>query len=270
MIKLDVLEAVKDFFVGNPYPIFFSFSNIILIPKKEVVNNWNDFRLISLCFFFNKLISKTILSRLVNILLKIIFYNQTGFVKGRGFFDSVLLAQEITHDIIAKVKGGNIIFKLDFTKAYDNMNWNFLYTILFLFGFSQSFILFISNNIENCYFSMIINGRNHNFFKSFQGLRQGDPLSHALFIIIVEYLSMGIEELYKRYLKPFFHTISGLPITHLSFADNFIIFLKGTINNIKVLVNFFLYFKICVFWLLIRKKEILLWLSQLIVVELVL
>ncbi|PKU72355.1 putative mitochondrial protein [Dendrobium catenatum] len=233
--KLDVLDAVIDFFEGSSYPKFFATTNIVLIPKKDIVNNWNNFRPISLCSFFNKLISKIIASRLVDILPRIVSVNQTGFVKGKSIFDNVLLAQEIIHDINAKVNGGNIIFKLDITKAYDNLNWDFLYNVLSFFGFNQAFIKLVKNSIENCYFSGIINGGNHGFFKSSQGLIQGDPLSPALFIIAMDYLSRGLEELYKRHTTLLYHTLGGMPVTHLSFADDFIIFSNGSIRNVKIL-----------------------------------
>ncbi|PKU71971.1 Putative ribonuclease H protein [Dendrobium catenatum] len=182
-------------------------------------------------------------SRLVNILPRIVYVNQTSFVKGRSIFDNVLLAQEITHDINSKVKGGNIIFKLDITKAYNNLNWNFLYNVLSLFGFSQAFIQLVRNSIENCFFSVIINGRNYDFFKSLQGLRQGDPLSPALFIIVMDYLLRGLEELYKRHPSLLYHTMGGMLITYLSFADDFIVFSNGSVKNIKVLVQFLLNFQ---------------------------
>ncbi|PKU62204.1 integrator complex subunit 11 [Dendrobium catenatum] len=163
IVKEDVIFAVQDFFRGNPYPKFFSSSNIVLIPKIDGAKRWSEFRPISLCTFFNKLNSKIIASRLTTILPKIISLNQTGFVKGRSISDNVLLAQELVNDINSKVPGGNIVFKLDITKAYDNLDWNFLYKILSLFGFSQDFILLIRNSVDNCFFSVIINGRNHGF-----------------------------------------------------------------------------------------------------------
>ncbi|PKU66869.1 integrator complex subunit 11 [Dendrobium catenatum] len=166
IVKTDIIEAVIDFFKGSTYPKFFTSTSIILIPKIVGAIKWNDFRPISLCSFFNKLISKIISKRLESILPRIISSNQTGFVKGRTIFNNVLLTQELAHDINTKVKGSNIILKLDISKAYDNLNWNFLYKVLSLFGFSNFFIKLIQNSIDNCYFSVMINGRNHGFFKS--------------------------------------------------------------------------------------------------------
>ncbi|PKU86147.1 putative mitochondrial protein [Dendrobium catenatum] len=242
IIKEDVINAVEDFFAGNSYPKFFSSTNIVLIPKKDGPKHWQDFRPISLCTFLNKVNSKIIAKRLINILPNIISLNQTGYVKGRSIFDNVLLAQEITHDINVKVKGGNVIFKLDVSKAYDNINWNFLYKILSLFGFNNLFISLIKNSIENCYFSVIINGKHNGFFKSSKGLRQGDTMSPALFIIAMEYLSRGLNDLFLRNQRLNFRTIRGFPISHLSFADYFILFTNGSINNITLLLNFLVSF----------------------------
>ncbi|PKU59602.1 hypothetical protein MA16_Dca023459 [Dendrobium catenatum] len=91
IIKFDVVDAVRDFFNGNSYPKFFSSTNIVLIPKKETTKFWNDFRPISLCTFFNKLVAKIISSRLMIYLPRIISSNHTGFVKGRSIFDNILL-----------------------------------------------------------------------------------------------------------------------------------------------------------------------------------
>ncbi|PKU60434.1 hypothetical protein MA16_Dca028244 [Dendrobium catenatum] len=156
IIKYDIIDAVHDFFKGTPYPKVFSSTNIVLIPKKDNPNYWNDFRPISLCTFFNKLVAKIIAHRLSSILPNIISINQTGFVKGRNIFDNILLAQEMVHDLNAKVTGGNILFKLDITKAYDNLKWDFLYNVLKLMGFNDFFLLLIKNSIEHCFFFLLL------------------------------------------------------------------------------------------------------------------
>ncbi|PKU86252.1 hypothetical protein MA16_Dca002083 [Dendrobium catenatum] len=69
------------------------------------------------------------MTNLTSILPKIISPYQMGFVKGRIIADNILLAQEFCHDLDVRVRGSNIILKLDISKAYDNIDWNFLYKI---------------------------------------------------------------------------------------------------------------------------------------------
>ncbi|KAI0495439.1 hypothetical protein KFK09_021740 [Dendrobium nobile] len=58
----------------------------------------------------------------------------------------------------------------------------------------------------------------------------------------MEYLSRDLDNLYVRNPNLNFHTIRGFPIWHLSFADDFILFSNGSINNIKELINFLISF----------------------------
>ncbi|XP_028555986.1 uncharacterized protein LOC114580995 [Dendrobium catenatum] len=70
------------------------------------------------------------------------------------------------------------------------------------------------------------------------GLRQGDHLSPSLFIIAMEYMSRGLDQLYRRFPNLNFRTVGGFPISHLSFADDFIIFSNASIINVKILFKF--------------------------------
>ncbi|PKU60950.1 hypothetical protein MA16_Dca027958 [Dendrobium catenatum] len=126
IIKEDLMGVVVDFFNGNIIPKYFTSSAIILIPKNENLGNWNEFRPISLCSFFNKLTSKIISLRLGPLLSKIISLNQTAFVKGRLISENILLAQELVNDLNLKVRGGNMFLKLDISKAFDNISWDFI------------------------------------------------------------------------------------------------------------------------------------------------
>ncbi|PKU80242.1 Putative ribonuclease H protein [Dendrobium catenatum] len=224
IIAEDFYVAVLDFFKGSPIPNFFSSTSVVLIPKSNEVNSWNEFRHISLCSVFYKLVSKILMNRLSLILPNIISPNQMGFVKGRAITDNILLAQEM---------------KLDIAKAYNNINWNFIYSMLNMFGFDDHFISLIKVCIENPHFSIIVNGKSHGYFKASHGLRQGDPISPALFIIAAEFLSRGLSDLFSNNPNLYFKILGGFNISHFCFADDFIVFANASTNNIKKIMCFF-------------------------------
>lgn len=69
-------------------------------------------------------------------------------------------------------------------------------------------------------------------------MRQGDPLSPALYIIAVKYLSRGLTSLFSRNLTLYFRNLSETYISHLCFADDIIVFSNASINMVRLLCDF--------------------------------
>jgi hypothetical protein len=104
---------------------------ITLIPKRQAASNFNQFRPISLCNFYYKIISKILVLRLRPILPKLIDPAQVAFVPDRWIIENVVLAQEVVHTFHnMKRKKGSVGFKLDFKKAYDSLEWNFILAVM--------------------------------------------------------------------------------------------------------------------------------------------
>lgn len=83
----------------------------------------------------------------------------------------------------SKIKG--LTCKVNLEKAYDMVDWSFLQFVLSIMGFVRKWCIWMAKCVSiDYFFSILINGSAKGFFRSAQGLQQGDPLSLALFIEI--------------------------------------------------------------------------------------
>lgn len=79
--------------------------------------------------FFEKIIARIFADRLGLLLPSLISPQQGALTKGRSIVENVGLAPEMLHDLSWKVRGGNIVIKLDMAKAYDRLSLEFLFHI---------------------------------------------------------------------------------------------------------------------------------------------
>ncbi|KAK1642004.1 hypothetical protein QYE76_059809 [Lolium multiflorum] len=124
------------------------------VPGAEHISQYRPITLIDVIF---KIISKAYATRLDPIANRIISPNQTAFIIGRNILDGPLALIEIIHTLRIKKQGG-ILLKLDFEKAYDRVNWEFLTEVLSCKGFDEGYIYQIIQLVSGGQTAICING----------------------------------------------------------------------------------------------------------------
>ena len=137
-----------------------------------------------------------------------------------------------------------MVLKLDFEKAYDKVNWAFLFEVLKLYGFSDVWCSWIQTVVTGGTISVKLNDKLGPYFvSSIKGVRQGDPLSPILFNFAADCLARMVRKAQREDL------ITGLAsniipggVILLQYVDDTIVCLKEDMvkaRNMKLLLYFF-------------------------------
>ncbi|XP_043694149.1 uncharacterized protein LOC122644835 [Telopea speciosissima] len=238
-IGRDVCRGIQSFFREGIVTKGVNCNFLCLIPKLENDNKVGQFHPLCLGNIFFKIIPKIMATRLSSILYKLISPEQGAFQKGRVIFENIGVASKLTNLMEVKCKGGGLDMKLDIQKAFDMLEWNFLFDVLNAFGFSQSWIHWVHQILQSTQISVLINGGPAGFFGTKRGLRQGDPLSSLLFIFSEEVLCRGLNELRHRgWLKALAGPRQVITPSHLLYADDLFIFMKAELVNVRRVKHF--------------------------------
>ncbi|VFR03255.1 unnamed protein product [Cuscuta campestris] len=158
IIQNDVISATQEFFIGINLPKSYGSTFLSLIPKIDNPKSFGDYRPISLSTFMSKVNTRILADRIQQLLPKIISSEQTGFQTGMGVDEQILLVEEMVHKIDSKIRGGNVIIKLDMAKAFDNLEWDYIQGILKKLGFSEHNQGLLLANLRGTHISIMING----------------------------------------------------------------------------------------------------------------
>ena len=207
---------------------------ITLIPKVHSPRKVSEFRPISLSNVLYKLIAKVLANRLKPLLPKVISETQSAFMSERLITDNILIAHETLHYLKERRKGkmGYMALKLDMSKAYDRVEWVYLERIMEKMGFSHRWIHLISMCVRSVSYSIMMNGQPHGLITPSRGLRQGDPLSPYLFLLVTK----GLNALFNQAeiggeIRGVSLCPTGPRISHLLFADDSLVFCRATVSE---------------------------------------
>ena len=233
-IGSDVLNFVTETISECHIAAELNISKIALLPKSEDRSRIQNYRPISLLNTPYKIVAKVFANRMKPLLHHWILPSQTGFVPNRCILDNVFLAFEAM-EWAMEIKQDLSMLLLDFEKAYDRVNWTFLRQTMQQMGFHMTWINQVMALNENASAAVVVNGEQSKTFNLQRSVRQGCPLAPYLFLLTVDVLGQMLQ-----------HPACGvkglkLPdnsrITNQMFADDTLLFLDGTIDNMDRALN---------------------------------
>lgn len=123
-------------------------------------------------------------------------------------------------------KKAMMLLKLDISKAFDTVSWGFLLSTLELRGFGPNWRRWISAVLLTKETSILINGVLSDPIKPARGLRQGDPLSPLLFVLVMDALQAMVNRAKQAGLSPLNARRQLPPIS--VYADDAVLFFRPT------------------------------------------
>ncbi|XP_071687548.1 uncharacterized protein [Rutidosis leptorrhynchoides] len=220
VIKGDVINAISWFWEKGEFSKGCNASFVTLIPKKNDPITLGDYRPISLISSFYKIVAKILSNQLQKVIPRLVGSEQSAFLRERYILDGVLVANETIEYLKSNRKKG-LIFKVDFEKAFDSLNWDFLLEVMRCMGFGERWCKWIHAGLKSASISILIDGSPTREFNLGRGVRQGDPLSPFLFILAAEGLNILTKTAVSRGL---FNGVEvgrdKVLLLHLQYADD--------------------------------------------------
>nr|GEV49162.1 RNA-directed DNA polymerase, eukaryota [Tanacetum cinerariifolium] len=162
-------------------------------------------------------------------------FNQLSFLE-----DKFLMALSFFNEFLSWCKHKNfkaLIFKVEFEKAFDCVKWDYLDDVLRAFGFGKKWCNWIKGCLVSARGSILVNGSPTLEFHFYKGLKQGDPLSPFLFILVMESLHLSFNRVLNAALVKGISLNDSLTLSHLFYVDDAVFVGEWDGSNIKTLVH---------------------------------
>lgn len=230
-----LLDMYNDSLVNGSLPLTLTQASISLILKRDKnpveCGSW---RPISLLNSDVKLLAKVLACRLDPCLPKIISEDQTGFIRGRQLSSNIRRLLNIIFSTSTSTSD-EMIISLDAEKAFDRVDWNYLFAVLDRFGFGSFFTSWIRLLYTAPVASVRTNFLCSQYFPLSRGTCQGCPLSPLLFALAIEPLSIALKN------SMLFSGITRGGIEHrLSlYADDLLLYISNPVGSVSDLLHIF-------------------------------
>lgn len=233
LISPPLLKTFNWILTGGEIPPSWREAVIAVIPKEGKDRlDCSNYRPISVLNQDYKLFTSILAKRLELILPDIVNLDQTGFIKERQTRDNI----RRTLHVMNHIKKNNVeavILGLDAEKAFDSVDWSFLYRVLHTFNFHEQFVKTIEALYNKPTAKIRINGTLSNSFQLQRGCRQGCPMSPLLFAVFIEPLSQWIRQN---------KDIQGIKMAQTEqkialFADDILLYIGSPTSSLPALIN---------------------------------
>jgi len=214
-------------------PPTFSEAVITVIRKKSKnPEEVEGYRPISLINVDQKILSKTLANRLGKLISKLVNTDQNGFIPGRSTIHNTRCLFNIIYHPKA-IRDNLVVISLDAEKAFDRVEWRYLFAILEKFELGDEFINWIKILYCNLSARVLTNKTLSDPFYLQRGTRQGCPLSPLLFALIVEPLAETIRS------NPYIHGFNTLnTVNKISlYADDILLYITQPQVSLSVILK---------------------------------
>lgn len=191
VLGTDLVDVLNESFASGLLPFSQRSALISLIFKKGDRLQHKNWRPISLLNVDYKLCARVLAGRLLKVIHHVVAPDQTCGVPGRFIGENVALLRDLTV-LAADFHLPVCILSLDQEKAFDRVDWPFLFAVLSRMGFGPSFIKWVKLLYTDVRSSVFVNGYVSSAFKPSRGVRQGCPLSPLLYVLTMEVLAANI------------------------------------------------------------------------------
>nr|GEW34336.1 RNA-directed DNA polymerase, eukaryota [Tanacetum cinerariifolium] len=228
--------AIQWFFEHCVFPRGCNSSFVALILKGPDAKFVSDFHPISLISSIYKVVTKNLANRLSSVILDLVSDVQTTFISNRQILDGLFIINELLSWCKSKKKQA-MVFKVDFAKAYELVRWDFLDDVLRSFGFGSKWRSWISGCLSSAMASVILNGSPTSEFHVQCRLKQGDPLAHYLFILVMKSLHLSFSRVIDAGMFKGLLVDNSVMISHLFYADDAIFIGEWSDSNFDCILQ---------------------------------